>query len=70
MRDGKIAAIGTNLAAPAGATVVDATGQFVTPGIIDPHSHQMGDGGINEGALSVTTLVRSEDILNPTAGGV
>lgn len=34
-----IAAIGTNLSAPAGAEVVDATGKFVFPGFIDPHVH-------------------------------
>jgi len=70
VRDGKIAAIGRNLPAPAGATVVDATGRYVSPGIIDPHSHMMGDGGINEGSLSVTSMVRIQDILNPTAIGV
>jgi imidazolonepropionase-like amidohydrolase len=39
MRDGKIAAVGANLEAPAGVTVVDGTGKWVTPGIIDAHSH-------------------------------
>ncbi len=39
MEGGKIAALGPDLAAPAGATVVDANGRFVTPGIIDTHSH-------------------------------
>jgi len=38
MQDGKIAAIG-NVQAPAGATVVDAAGKWVTPGLIDAHSH-------------------------------
>lgn len=38
MRDGHIAAVGPNLSAE-GATVIDATGRFVTPGIIDAHSH-------------------------------
>lgn len=37
--DGKVAAVGQTVSAPAGATVVDATGKFVTPGIIDVHSH-------------------------------
>jgi imidazolonepropionase-like amidohydrolase len=69
MRDGKIAAIGPNLSAPAGATVVDATGKYVMPGIIDPHSHLMADA-INEGSLSVTSMTRIEDVLNPTAGGI
>ena len=40
IRDGKIAAVGgagTNI--PAGAEIVEAQGRFVTPGIIDAHSH-------------------------------
>jgi imidazolonepropionase-like amidohydrolase len=39
MRDGKIAAVGQTLEAPAGAAVVDGSGKWVTPGIIDAHSH-------------------------------
>lgn len=38
-QDGKIIAVGPNLQAPAGATVVDAGGQYVMPGGIDPHTH-------------------------------
>ena len=38
MRDGRISAVGQNLSAE-GATVIDGTGRFVTPGIIDAHSH-------------------------------
>jgi imidazolonepropionase-like amidohydrolase len=38
MRDGRIVAVGQNLSAE-GATVIDGTGRFVTPGIIDAHSH-------------------------------
>src|SRR3954469_8221111 len=34
-----ISAIGRNLAAPAGAEVIDATGKYVFPGFIDPHVH-------------------------------
>ena len=34
-----IAAVGPQLAAPAGAEVIDATGKFVFPGFIDPHVH-------------------------------
>src|SRR3954451_19018668 len=77
IRNGKIAQIGQNLAAPAGAQVIDATGKYVMPGIIDPHSHAMSDA-TNEGSLSVTSMVRIADVLNPTdvaiyrglAGGV
>lgn len=39
LRDGKIAAVGQNIDAPADAQVIDGTGKFVTPGIIDTHSH-------------------------------
>jgi len=38
-QDGKIIAVGPNLQAPAGAQVVDAGGQYVMPGGIDPHTH-------------------------------
>lgn len=77
IRDGKIARIGRNLTAASGARVIDATGKFVTPGIIDAHSHAMMDA-INEGSLSVTSMTRIRDVLNPTdiaiyralAGGV
>lgn len=69
LQGGKIAQIGQNLTAPAGAEVYDGTGKFVMPGIIDPHSHMMADA-INEGSLSVTSMVRITDVLNPTAPNV
>jgi imidazolonepropionase-like amidohydrolase len=66
IRKGKIAAIGRNLkASAADARVIDATGKFVMPGIIDCHSHAMLDA-INELTLSVTSMVRMRDVLNPT----
>ena len=37
--DGKVAALGQGLAVPAGAVAVDAKGLWITPGIIDAHSH-------------------------------
>ncbi|MCH8862635.1 MAG: amidohydrolase [Proteobacteria bacterium] len=42
MMDGKITAVGENIEAPEGTTVIDGTGKWVTPGIIDVHSH-LGD---------------------------
>ena len=38
-KDGRIVAVGTNVQAPADAVVVDGTGKYVTPGLIDDHSH-------------------------------
>ena len=40
--DGKVVALGKNVNAPAGAVVIDGTGKWVTPGVIDVHSH-LGD---------------------------
>jgi imidazolonepropionase-like amidohydrolase len=78
IRDGKIADVGTDLKAPDGATVIDAAGQFVMPGIIDCHSHIAVDGSVNEGAPAVSSMVNIADVLNPVdrniyidlAGGV
>jgi imidazolonepropionase-like amidohydrolase len=52
--DGRIVAVGAEVPAPPGATVVDGSGKFVTPGIIDVHSHlgvypAPGTPGLNDG---------------------
>ncbi|HZX80258.1 MAG TPA: amidohydrolase, partial [Lysobacter sp.] len=39
MQDGRIVSVGAGLQAPADAAIVDASGKWVTPGIIDVHSH-------------------------------
>src|SRR6476646_6977339 len=64
IENGKIAKIGKGLSAPAGARVIDATGKFVSPGIIDCHSHSMLDA-INEGTYSVTSMTAVRDVLVP-----
>jgi imidazolonepropionase-like amidohydrolase len=77
LRNGKIAGIGKDLSASANARIIDASGKYVMPGIIDCHSHSMLDT-INEGTLAVTSMVRTRDVLNVTdvdlyrelAGGV
>src|SRR6202051_4559073 len=64
IKDGKIAAVGGTLNAPPDAVVIDATGQFVTPGIVDCHSHIAVDGSVNEGSVSVSSMVNIADVLN------
>jgi imidazolonepropionase-like amidohydrolase len=66
LSDGKIAAVGgANTAIPNGADIVDASGRFVSPGIIDAHSH-IGADSINEGGTTVSSMTGIEDVLNPT----
>ncbi len=48
IRDGRIAAVGANVAVPAGATVVDATGKWITPGLV----HARAEAGLGIGSLS------------------
>jgi imidazolonepropionase-like amidohydrolase len=64
VRGGKVRAIGSDLAAENGVTVLDAEGMFVMPGIIDTHSHFAIEGGVNEGSLSVVPEVRVRDVIN------
>ncbi len=60
---GKIKAVGKDLSAPSGVTVIDATGLVAMPGIIDTHSHIAVQGGVNEGSLSVVPEVRVKDVV-------
>ncbi|NBX06360.1 MAG: dihydropyrimidinase, partial [Betaproteobacteria bacterium] len=60
-QDGKITAVGENLSAPAGATVVDAGGQYVMPGGIDPHTHMQ---------LPFMGTVTMDDFFTGTAAGL
>jgi len=65
IRNGKIAAVGPDaqVVVPAGAQVIDATGKFVMPGIIDSHSHTAVEGSVNEISLPNTGMVRIADVL-------
>ncbi|MEM6770876.1 MAG: amidohydrolase, partial [Bacteroidota bacterium] len=64
IEDGIITRIGKNLRTPSGAKAVDATGQFVMPGIIDAHSHIALDA-VNEATNVVTAEVWTGDVLDP-----
>jgi imidazolonepropionase-like amidohydrolase len=65
IRDGKIADVGADISAPPGAKVIDASGMYVMPGIVDCHTHIAVDGDVNEGSLSVSSMVNIKDVLNP-----
>ncbi len=78
VKDGKIAAVGKDVNAPASATVIDADGKYVTPGIIDSHSHLALDGDVNEATSPITPQMMMKDafdyqdkaIYRALAGGV
>ena len=77
LRDGRVAGVGTDLAAPADATLVDGRGKWVTPGLIDVHSHlgvypspgttSHSDG--NEATAPVTAAVWAEHSVWPQDPG-
>ena len=67
VKNGTITAIGPDLVPEPGMLVIDATGRFVMPGIIDTHSHIMisnGLGGVNEATSSIVCEVRVRDVIN------
>jgi imidazolonepropionase-like amidohydrolase len=75
---GRIAAVGQSLPAPEGATVIDASGRWVTPGLIDVHSHmgvyaspgtQSASDG-NEATDPVTAQVWAEHSVWPQDPGL
>lgn len=61
---GKVAGVGTGLAVPGEAVVIDATGMHITPGIIDCHSHTAIDGDVNEGTQTISAEVRIGDVID------
>jgi imidazolonepropionase-like amidohydrolase len=55
VQDGLIRRMGTKLDAPGDATVVDATGHTLLPGLIDAHTHAFGDALRDAIMFGVTT---------------
>ncbi len=78
IKNGKIAAVGESVNAPATATVIDAGGKYLTPGIVDSHSHIALDDDVNEATSPVTPHMMMKDafdyqdkaIYRALAGGV
>lgn len=69
IRDGKIEAIGNIPMVPDGVTVIDGTGRFVIPGLVDCHSH-LGIDGVNESSVAISAEVRIADVINPHHVGI
>ena len=71
--NGKIAAVGTELSAPDGATVIDAGGRLVTPGCVEAHCHigvhnslyRWEGADYNEKSDPITPHMRAIDGINP-----
>ncbi|MBV8630913.1 MAG: amidohydrolase [Silvibacterium sp.] len=78
IHDGKIAGVGATVNAPADAVRVEASGKYLTPGIIDPHSHSALDNDVNEATSPVTPSMmmidafdnRDKALYQALAGGV
>jgi imidazolonepropionase-like amidohydrolase len=64
IQNGLITEVGAQVLTPANAKVIDASGKHVIPGIIDCHTHIALDS-INEGGVSVSSMVAMRDVVNP-----
>lgn len=76
LEEGKVAAIGKALVAPAGTTVIEGGGRWITPGIIDVHTHlgsyepvstEVGD--VNEGTAPNSAQIWMEHGIYPQDPG-
>jgi imidazolonepropionase-like amidohydrolase len=65
LQNGKVAAVGQTVNAPADAVVIDASGKWVTPGIIDDHSHL----GVYA-APGIESLQDGNELTNPNTAEV
>ena len=78
IHDGKIMAVGETITMPYTAAVIDAGGKYLTPGIVDSHSHIALDDDINEATSPITPHMMMKDafdyqdkaIYRALAGGV
>jgi imidazolonepropionase-like amidohydrolase len=78
IKDGKIAAVGKDVTAPSNAKVIDAGGKYLSPGIVDSHSHIALDDDVNEATSPITPQMMMIDafdyqdkaVYRALAGGV
>ena len=69
IQNGIITKIGQGIEAPEGIKIIDASGKFVIPGIIDTHTH-IALSGTNEGSESITSEVNMRDVLDAEDTGI
>ncbi len=69
VQNGKIIAIGANVQTPSGATVIDATGKTIMPGLVDTHSH-IGGGSGGDASGPIQPDVRILDGINARAASI
>jgi imidazolonepropionase-like amidohydrolase len=69
LQKGKIAAIGKDINIPAGIKVIDVTGKYIMPGIIDSHSH-IALTDINEATDPVTPQIWMWEALDPGSDSI
>jgi imidazolonepropionase-like amidohydrolase len=78
IKGGKIAAVGEQVNAPPDVAIIDAGGKYLTPGIVDSHSHIALDQDVNEATSPITPHMMMKDafdyqdkaIYRALAGGV
>jgi imidazolonepropionase-like amidohydrolase len=69
IKDGRIAAVGKDVPVPDGFSVIDVTGNFVMPGIIDSHSH-IALADTNEATDPVTPQIWMKEALEPGSDSI
>jgi imidazolonepropionase-like amidohydrolase len=69
IQNGRITAVGENIKIPVGIKVIDITGKFVIPGIIDSHSH-IALTDINEATDPVTPQIWMWEALEPGSDSI
>jgi len=67
LRDGKIEALGpaSNIQIPEGYTLIDASDRWVTPGIVEAHTHIGVEGGFNDMVTPINPELKIADSVNP-----
>jgi imidazolonepropionase-like amidohydrolase len=69
VQGGRIVAIGASVRIPEGATVIDATGKVIMPGLVDTHSH-IGGGAGADASDPIQGEVRIIDAIDPRDDGI